>query len=73
MSVSGIKELASLVNDHLDTFTMLMEAFVPAAFADVLPGPLNSGEFTALIPHSRAQHRPLQITRSLERNRFCTP
>ena len=49
VTIGGIKDIASLVHDNLETFTMLMEAFVPAAFADALSGPTVPEEFTARI------------------------
>lgn len=54
VTIGGLKEISSLVHDHLETFTMLMEAFVPSAFADSLSGAIGPEEFTARIEPTAA-------------------
>ena len=49
VDVGGAKELAEVLKGNLDTFTMLMEAFVPAAFASVIPSSYFRNEFVASI------------------------
>jgi hypothetical protein len=49
VDVGGVKELAEVLKGNLDVFTMLMETFVPAGFAGVIPSPRNSGDFVATI------------------------
>jgi hypothetical protein len=54
VDVGGVKELAELLGGNLDTFTMLMEAFVPAAFARSLPGQIPEREFEAIVAPTAA-------------------
>ena len=49
IDVGGVKELAELLNGNIDTFTLLMEAFVPAAFANVIPSDHRGSDFEATI------------------------
>lgn len=49
IDVGGVKELAELCRGNIDTFTMLMEAFVPAAFANVVPSTHGRADFIATI------------------------
>lgn len=49
IDVGGVKELAELCRGNIDTFTMLMEAFVPAAFANVVPSTHGQADFVATI------------------------
>ena len=50
VDVGGIRELTTLLGGNLDTFSMLMELCVPAAFADSLPNmELKSEDFQADI------------------------
>jgi hypothetical protein len=49
IDVGGVKELTELFKGNIDTFTLVMEAFVPAAFASVIPSNHGKAEFVATI------------------------
>jgi hypothetical protein len=49
VDVGGAKEFAEFLKGNLDTFTMLMETFVPAAFAAVIPSSYDENDFAATI------------------------
>jgi len=57
IDIGGVKELAELCRGNLDTFTLLMEAFVPAAFASVIPSTHGPADFVATIAPTAALAR----------------
>jgi hypothetical protein len=67
VDVGGAKELAALLKGNLDTLAMLMETFVPAAFAAAIPSSFNQDDFAATIAPTAELSRIFAEARERER------